>query len=278
MAQRTAVRAIQAEHGMSERRACALVGVGRSTCRYRARRPADLALRERLRILATERRRFGYRRLHVLLRREGHRINLKRIYRLYREEGLTVRRRRRRRRMPRGTRPARPTRSNERWSLDFVLDVLENGRRVRLLAVVDDFTRTCLAIEVDTSFGGHRVVQVLDRVIAERGHPAVLVMDNGPEFVGRTLDSWAYTHGIQLHFIDPGKPNQNAYVESFNGRLRDECLNEHWFLSLAEARDTVEAWRLDYNGLRPHSSLGNVPPAEFEQLTSNREVDPIRSP
>jgi putative transposase len=272
------VRAIQAEHGMSERRACALVGVGRSTCRYRSRRPGDQALRERLRALATERRRFGYRRLHVLLRREGHRFNLKRIYRLYREEGLTVRRRRRRRRIPRGPVPARPTRPNERWSLDFVLDVLENGRRVRLLAVVDDFTRACLAIEVDTSLGGHRVVQVLERVIAERGRPAILMMDNGPEFVSRALDSWAYAHGIQLHFIEPGKPNQNAYVESFNGRLRDECLNEHWFLSLAEARDTVEAWRLDYNGLRPHSSLGNVPPAEFEQLTLNREPDPIRSP
>jgi putative transposase len=250
---------------MSERRACALVGVGRSTCRYRARRPPDLALRERLRILATERRRFGYRRLHVLLRREGQRINLKRIYRLYREEGLTVRRRRRRRRMPRGTPPARPTRPNERWSLDFVLDVLENGRRVRLLAVVDDFTRACLAIEVDTSIGGHRVVQVLERVIADRGRPTILVMDNGPEFVGRALDRWAYAQGIQLHFIEPGKPNQNAYVEGFNGRLRDECLNEHWFLSPAEARDAVEAWCFDYNGLRPHSSLGNVPPAEFEQ-------------
>jgi putative transposase len=160
VAQRTAVRAIQAEYGISERRACALVGVGRSTCRYRARRPTDLALRERLRILATERRRFGYRRLHALLRREGQRINLKRIYRLYRAEGLAVRRRRRRCQMPRGTPPARPTRLNARWSLDFVLDVLENGRRVRLLAVVDDFTRACLAIEVDTSIRGHRVVQV----------------------------------------------------------------------------------------------------------------------
>jgi putative transposase len=220
----------------------------------------------------------GYRRLHVLLRRERHPINLKRIYRLYREEGLTVRRGRRRCRMPRGAPPAQPIRPNERWSLDFVLDVLENGRRVRLLAVVDDFTRACLAIEVDTSLGGHRVVQVLERVVAERGRPTILMMDNGPEFVGRALDSWAYAQGIQLHFIEPGKPNQNAYVESFNGRLRDECLNEHWFLNLAEARDTVEAWRLDYNGFRPHSSLGNVSPAEFEQLTLDREVDPIRSP
>jgi putative transposase len=258
---------------MSERRAYALVGLGRSTCRHRSRRPGDQALRG----LATERRRFGYRRLHVLLRREGHRINLKRIYRLCREEGLTVRRRRRRRRIARGTLPAGPTRPNERWSLDFVLDVLESGQRVRLLAVVDDFTRACLAIEVDTSIGGHRVVQVLERVIAERGRPAILLLDNGAGFVGRALDSWAYAPGIQLHFIEPGKPNENAYVESFNDRLRDERLNEHWFLSLAEARDTIEAWRLDYNGLRARSSLGNVPPAEFEQLTLNREPDPIRS-
>ena len=163
------MRAIQTTHGMSERRACAVVGLGRSTCRYRPRRPADLGLRERLRALASERRRFGYRRLHILLRREGHPINRKRLYRLYCEEGLAVRRRRRRRRMPRGTPPARPSGPNERWSLDFVLDVLDNGRRVRLLAVVDDFTRACLAIEVDTSLGGARVVQVLERVIAARG-------------------------------------------------------------------------------------------------------------
>jgi len=192
------------------------VGVGRSTCRYRARRPTDLALRERLRILATERRRFGYRRLHVLLRQT--------------DLAAVPRGRLDRTASPpsaRGTPPARPTRPNERWSLDFVLDVLEKGRRVRLLAVVDDFTQACLAIEVDTSIGGHRVGQVLEHVIADRGRPTILVMDNGSDFVGRALDSRAYARGIQLHFIEPGKPNQNAYVESFNGRLRDECLNEH---------------------------------------------------
>ncbi len=228
-------------------------------------------MRDRLRALAGERRRFGYRRLHVLLRREGFAVNIKRVYRIYTQERLTVRRRRRRRRAPRGV-PwlTPPTRVNERWSLDFVLDVLEDGRRFRILTVVDDFTRACLAIDVDTSIGGRRVAEVLQRLIDTRGRPALLLTDNGPEFISRALDAWAYAQGIELHFIEPGKPNQNAYIESFNGRLRDECLNEHWFLSLGEARKTIEAWRLDYNAVRPHSALGDVPPQEFEQLTSNR--------
>ena len=275
MAQRTAVRAIQAKFRLSERRACGLVGLGRSTCRYETRRAEWPALRERLHALAAERRRFGYRRLYILLRREDYRVNLKRVYRLYRDDGLAVRRRRRRRRVARGTPLAGPTRINERWSLDFLLDTLEDGRRVRLLAVVDDFTRACLAIEVDTSLGGRRVVEVLQRLVETRGKPAVLITDNGPEFAGRALDAWAYAQGIRLHFIEPGKPNQNAYVESFNGRFRDECLNEHWFLSLAHTRQIVEAWRLDYNAVRPHSSLGNVSPTEFEQCTLDRTPSPI---
>ena len=266
---------MQANFGLSERRACGLVGADRSTCRYQARRADWPALRERLRGLAAERRRFGYRRLYVLLRREGYRVNLKRVYRLYRDEGLAVRRRRRRRRVARGTPPTVPTRINERWSLDFLLDTLEDGRRVRLLAVVDDFTRACLAIEVDTSIGGRRVAEVLQRLVETRGNPAGLITDNGPEFAGRTLDAWAYAQGIRLHFIEPGKPNQNAYIESFNGRFRDECLNEHWFLSLAQTRQIVEAWRLDYNAVRPHSSLGNVSPTEFEQCTRDRAPSPI---
>ena len=277
MAQRTAVRAVQAKFALSERRACVLVGLGRSTCRYRARRPDWPGLRDRLRTLAGERRRFGYRRLHVLLRREGFRVNRKRIYRLYTQEGLTVRRRRRRRRMTRG-RPqlAAPTGINQRWSL-VVLDVLDDGRRFRLLTVVDEFTRACLAIEVDTSLGGRRVVQVLQRLIETRGKPAMLVTDNGPEFISRVLDAWAYGHRIELHFIEPGKPNQNAYVESFNGRLRDECLNEHWFANLGHARQLIETWRLDYNAVRPHSALGDIPPEEFEQLTLDRATAPILS-
>ncbi len=253
MAQRIAVRAIQAKFRLSERRACGLVGLGRSTCRYQARRAEWPALRERLHALAAERRRFGYRRLYILLRREGYRVNLKRVYRLYRDDGLAVRRRRRRRRVARGAPLAGPTRINERWSLDFLLDTLEDGRRVRLLAVVDDFTRACLAIEVDTSIGGRRVVEVLQRLVETRARPAVLITDNGPEFVGRALDAWAYAQGIRLHFIEPGKPNQNAYVESFNGRFRDECLNEHWFLSLAQTRQIVEAWRLPHGVRAVHS-------------------------
>jgi putative transposase len=277
VAQRTAVRAIQAKFQLSQRRACALVGLGRSTCRYRPRRQDWSALRDRLRALAGERRRFGYRRLYVLLRREGFLVNRKRIYRLYTQEGLTVRRRRRRRRVPRGVpRLPAPTRINERSSLDFVLDVLDDGRRVRILTVVDDFTRSCLAIDGDTSIGGRRVAQVLQRLIETRGTPERLVTDNGPELISRALDAWAYAHGIDLHFIEPGTPNQNAYVESFNGRLRDECLNEHWFFSLGPARETIETWRLDYNAVRPHSALGDVPPEEFEQLTLNGATEPRR--
>jgi len=260
VAQRAAVRAIQAKFELSERRACALVGLGRSTCRYRPRRQDSPMLRERLRTLAGERRRFGYRRHHVLLRREGFLVNLKRIYRLYAQEGLTVRRRKRRRRVPRGVpRLAAPTRINERWSLDFVLDVLDDSRRFRILTVVDDFTRACLAIDVDTSIGGRRVAQVLQRLIEMRGKPARLVTDNGPEFISRALDAWAYAHEIELHFIEPGKPNQNAYVESFNGRMRDECLNEHWFMSLGQAREKIETWRQDYNAVRPRASRWTTP-------------------
>src|SRR5947199_66460 len=219
-----------------------------------------------------------YRWLHVLRRREGFGVKLKRIYRLYTQEALTVRRRKRRRRVPRGVpRLGAPTRINERWSLDFVLDVLDDGRRFRLLTVVDDFTRACLAIDVDTSIGGRRVAEVLQRLIDARGKPAMLITDNGPEFISRALDPRAYAHGIDLHFIEPGKPNQNAYVESFNGRLRDECLNEHWFMSLGQARETIETWRLDYNAVRPHSALGDVPPQEFEQLTLNLATAPMLS-
>jgi putative transposase len=278
VAQRTAVRAIQAQFELSERRACTLVGLGRSTCRYRPRRQDWPMLRDRLRTLAGERRRFAYRRLHVLLRREGFLVNLKRIYGLYTQEGLTVRRRKRRRRVPRGVpRLPAPMRINERWSLDFVLDVLDDGRRFRILTVVDDFTRACLAIDVDTSIDGRRVAQVLQRLIETRGTPARLVTDNGPEFISRALDAWAYAHGIELHFIEPGKPNQNAYVESFNGQMRDECLNEHWFMSLGQARETIETWRQDYNAVRPHSALGDIPPEEFEQLTLNRATAPMLS-
>ncbi len=221
-------------------------------------------MRQRLRELAAERPRFGYRRLHALLRREGVAVNHKRVERLYRAEGLAVRKRARKRvaRDGRG-RPTRPTRPNEQWTLDFLGDALASGRRIRLLTVEDVFTREALAIEVDTSLPGVRVTQVLDRVVGQRGVPTEIVLDNGPELTGKALDRWASARGVRLRFIDPGKPVQNAFVESFHGRFRDECLNQHWFLSLADARRIVEAWREDYNRARPHSALGYRPPEEI---------------
>jgi putative transposase len=251
-------------HGLSERRACGLVGMTRSSCRYAGRRAEMDGLRGRLRELAQERRRFGYRRLTVLLRREGWAVNHKRVYRMYREERLGVRRRKRKR-IGAVERQALaiPVRANERWSMDFISDALGEGRKFRSLNVVDDFNRECLAAEVDTSIPGARVVRVMERLREQRGLPQILVTDHGPEFAGRALDVWAYERGVKLHFIEPGKPVQNAFIESFNGKMRDECLNEHWFLSLGEARETIEGWRRDYNEVRPHGALGNRTPQEF---------------
>jgi putative transposase len=248
----------------SQRRACRLVGAARSVVRYRGRQRDDAALRCRLGELAAERPRFGYRRLHVLLRREGIVVNHKRVERLYRAEGLAVRRRKRKSpaRVLRG-RPPAPARANEQWALDFVEDSLASGRKIRLLSVIDVFTREALALEVDTSLPGRAVVRVLARLGAQRPLPAQLVLDNGPELISRVLEAWAHERAVALHFIDPGKPLQNAHCESFHGRLRDECLNEHWFLGLADARQLVEAWRQDYNQHRPHSALDYQTPVEF---------------
>jgi putative transposase len=264
-ARKPVVQHLRAEWLMTERRACGLLSVCRMTMRYEPRQQDDTALRVRLRELAAVRRRWGYRRLHVLLRREGMLVNHKRVYRIYREEGLNVRRRRRKRGVSAARTPVlRPERLNEVWGLDFVSDALAWGRKLRMLTVVDLYTREALAIEVDTSLGGVRVARVLERIIAERGQaPQAIVMDNGPELTSRALDQWAYARGVQLHFIDAGKPVQNCFVERFNGTLRDECLNEHWFTSLHDARRTVETWRIDYNRLRPHSSLNDRAPEEF---------------
>ncbi len=264
---RAAVASTQERSGFSQRRACRLVGTARTTVRYHRRRgDADAALRGRLRDLADQRPRFGYRRLHVLLRREGFIVNHKRIARLYREEGLAVRRRRRKAvaRITRG-RPSAPQRADEQWAVDFIQDALASGQTIRLLSVIDVFTREALALEVDTSLPGSRVVRVLDRLCGERPAPAQIVLDNGPELISRVLEAWAHQHAITLHFIDPGKPVQNAFCESFHGRVRDECLNEHWFLGLGDARQLVEAWRQDYNQERPHSALGYQTPAAFAQ-------------
>ncbi len=253
-----------ADHGYSERRACRLIGVDRSSFQYERKGGGDGSVRARLRELANERRRFGYRRLAIMLGREGMRMNLKKIYRLYREERLMVRRRGGRKRAL-GTRApmAVPQEPNQRWSLDFVSDALNDGRRFRVLAVVDDFTRECLATVVDTSLSGQRVVRELGAIIARRGKPCMIVSDNGTELVSRAILRFTEDTGIEWHYIAPGKPVQNAFIESFNGRLRDECLNEHAFASLSEARRIVEAWRIDYNTVRPHSSLGGIPPSMF---------------
>lgn len=253
------------EAGLSQRQACGLITMHRSTCRYQRRRASeDNQLRTRLRELAEKLRRYGYRRLHEQLVREGLRVNHKRIARLYRLEGLQVRKRRRKRcaGMPRVPLP-QPTAANQVWSVDFMSDTLSTGRRFRLLNVVDDYTRECLAIEVDTSLGGARVVRVLERIAAERGRPRQIRTDNGPEFAGRALDQWCFAQKIEQHFIQPGKPMQNGYVESFNGKFRDECLNESWFITLPDARATIEQWRQFYNRERGHSALGYRTPEEF---------------
>src|SRR5690348_12354278 len=250
---------------MSERHACRLLGLGRfDVSLSSAKAERDIALRTRLKELAAKRMRFGYRRLTAMLVREGTPANHKRVYRLYREEGLAMRIRQRRRIRWSGAvvKPA-ASQPNERWSMDFVTDCVSSGKVIRMLTIVDDCTRECPAIEVDTSLGGLRVRRVLDRIASERGLPEAIVLDNGPEFRGRALAAWSEERDVRLEFIQPGKPVQNAYVESFNGRLRDECLNANWFTSLSDARRKIETWRQDYNEERPHSSLDYLPPAEF---------------
>lgn len=259
-AKREVVRYAIKQYSVSERRACRAVKFPRSSIRYKGRRADDPKLRSRLREIAMQRRRFGSPRLTVMLRREGFKINHKRVERIYAEEGLQVRKRKKRRQTaaPRVVIPA-PTKPNERWSMDFVSDALYDGRKFRCLTVVDDLSRECPMIVVDFSLPGHRVAQELGGT----GLPAVIVCDNGPEFTGSAMDRWAHARGIKLAFIRPGKPVENAFIESFNGKFRDECLNENWFTSLRDAQEKIEAWRRDYNRNRPHSSLGNKSPEEF---------------
>ena len=241
-----------------------MVGLSRSSYYYPARPRDDTALTEALKQAATKRRRWGYRRLMIVLRRQGFADNHKRIHRVYRQAGLQVPQRRRKRAAKwRGGQPPLPDRPHGRWSMDFIHDATMRGQRLRALNIVDDYTRQCLHIEVDTSLGGRRVCRVLDQLLALHGKPACVLMDNGPEFTSRALDQWAYEHDVKLQFIEPGKPMQNGFVESFNGRLRDECLNEHWFEDVAQARRIIEDWRVDYNTRRPHSALGYRTPEEF---------------
>jgi len=273
-ARREVVGHLVSAHGLSERRACGLVQVGRSSVRYEPRPDRNVWLRERLRELAERRRRFGCERLYILLRREGCMVNHKRVERIYREEGLSLRVRKRRKRAG-WLRVAleRPERPIQHWSMDFISDALLDGRRFRALTIVDDLTKESPAIEVDRSLPGVRVVRVLDRLAMAWGLPEVITVDNGPEFTGKALDAWAYEKGVRLRFIQPGKPVQNAFIESFNGRLRDECLNEHVFTGLDDARRKIEAWRKDYNTHRPHSALGYMTPEEFAKSLRTTEND-----
>jgi putative transposase len=262
---RRAAQTVIERVGLSERKACIVATCNRRTYRRALVSNDDPVVLQRLRELAMKRRRFGYRRLGVLLRREGIIANHKRVYRIYRSANLQVRKRLKRRvALGRGAPAPTVPRANERWSLDFVHGTLSNGRRIRALNVVDDFTREALAIEVDTSLCGSRVARVLHRIAAERGScPKTVVMDNGPELTGSKMLEFARRTRVQLHYIEAGKPTQNAFVESFNERFRDECLNENVFKSLREARRIIEQWRVDYNAERPHKSLAYLTPNEF---------------
>jgi putative transposase len=255
---------VRKKHGLSERRACRILGFWRGTMRYQSQRRVAPELLEDLRQVAMERPRFGYRRLHVMLRRKGWSVNKKLVLRLVRENGWLVRRRQRKKlaAVPRVSVP-QPTRPNEAWAMDFVMDGTAVGRSFRTLNVIDRFTRECLVIEVDTSITGQRVVAVLALLVAMRGKPQSIRIDNGPEFISKALDAWAFEHGVALHFIRPAKPTENGHIESFNGRMRDECLNQNWFVDVADAKEKIELWRNDYNEVRPHSSLGYLTPMEY---------------
>ena len=267
------------EKNYNQRRACALAGLDPRVYRRRSSRPEDQGLRQRLKELSGERRRFGYRRLHILLNREGWKVNWKKLYRIYREEGLTVRKRGGRKRAI-GTRApmAIPQGPNQSWSLDArhglsdqwrshgsMSDSLSDGRRFRVLCVIDDFSRECLACVADTSLSGQRVARELDNIARLRGYPCMVVSDNGTELMLNAILKWQEGRKVEWHYIAPGKPMQNGFVESFNGRLRDECLNEHLFANLRHARDLIAAWREDYNHHRPHSSLDGLTPREYHQ-------------
>jgi transposase InsO family protein len=261
---REAVAHLRAVMGLSERRACHIVAIDRTTVRYTPKRSPDTQLRERLRELAKARRRFGYRRLFVLLRQEGERSGKNRIYRLYREEGLSVRKRRARRKAVGARAPilveAKP---NARWSTDFVHDQFANGRRFRILNIVDDVTKQCLGAIPDTSISGRRVARELTAIIERHGKPGMIVSDHGTEYTCNAMLAWCKDNGVDWHFIAPGKPMQNGFVESFNGRMRDELLNETLFFDLDDARTKIAAWVVDFNTARPHSALGYLTPAAY---------------
>jgi putative transposase len=256
---------VKTHHGYSERRACRLVCQPRSSHRYRSYRDQHLPLRQRIKEIAQTRVRYGYRRVRILLNREGWKAGKDLVYRLYREEGLAIRSKRPRRRKMVVQRRARfkPAQVNEVWSLDFVSDQTAKGQKFRALTIVDVYSREALAIEVGQRLRAEHVVETLNRLVMQRGKPKFLFADNGSEFSGRLMDLWAYHHQVRIDFSRPGKPTDNAYVETFNGSLRDECLNLHWFDSIEDAKVIIEDWRRDYNESRPHMALGNIPPLAF---------------
>jgi putative transposase len=258
---------LRLQYAVSERRVCGLLSLAVSSYRYQPRR-ADEDLRQRLVELAREKPRYGYRRLHVLLRRQGEGVNHKRVHRVYREAGLTIRRKKRKHCARVGIPLRVCTAANQEWALDFVHDAVASGRMFRVLSVEDAFTRECLALEVDTSFASRRVTRVLDGIVAERGRPQSIRCDNGPELTSRHMLAWCVEGQIELANIEPGKPTQNGRLESFNGRLREECLNVSWFENLFDARRKITAWKKEYNEERPHSSLGYLTPAEFAKTAA----------
>jgi len=253
------------ELSISERNACRYAGLSRTSYRRLSQRPAtDQALRRRINELAWQRRRFGYRRIHDLLAREGWQVNHKRVWRLYKQADLSVRKRRKAKHIVLERQPLRVSKHlNELWSADFVMDALSNGRRIKCLTVLDEFSRECVQIGVDHGIGGQYVTRLLDGAALFRGYPKAIRTDQGPEFTSRAFMAWAGAHGIKHLINEAGCPTQNAYIESFNGKFRDECLNEHWFLTLVHARQEIARWRRDYNEVRPHSSVGRIPPAQF---------------
>ncbi len=273
---REAVRYLQGHYPVSERRACQVTQSARSVHRYVSRRPTQDALRQRIRELARSRIRYGYKRIHVLLMREGIHVNKKRVHRLYCLEGLQLRTKRPRRHVSAATRQppkAKPRAPNVSWSMDFVADQIVDGRRFRALTIVDVFTRECLAIEPGQKLGGEDVVRVLRELVAKHGAPKRIYCDNGSEFSGRMVDLWAYSNQVTLEFSRPGKPTDNAYIESFNGSLRDECLNVHWFEDLTDAKEKLQAWKSDYNENRPHRSLNNLSPLQYKAQWAKRRSE-----
>ena len=259
------VKKLVKDYQISERRACDVIRIQRSSHRYQSVADDQAILRMRIMDLAMIRIRYGYKRIHVLLLREGWHVNHKRVYRIYREEGLSIRTRRPKRHVSGARRVFRDKADhlNESWSMDFMADALYNGRRFRVLTIVDNFSRESLGILVDQKIKGEHVAGFLDSIVKQRRVPKSIYVDNGPEFVSKALDKWAYEKKVTLDFSRPGKPTDNAYIESFNGSLRDECLNTHWFLSLEDAKIKIEEWRKDYNEFRPHSSIGNMPPRHY---------------